>query len=205
MQNKIIQSDKTIYRILEEKETLALVIDCTHETMPCWILKTELENMKPAELSLEERILSRKEKQVMHQRFSMICPILSHIGKKKERSARIREAAAKYNVSVQTIRKYLIQYLVAQDIEALAPKERIYTERALTKDEKNIRWALNRYFYNMNKNSLKTAYRIMLKERYCNASGVLTESYPSFYQFRYYYRKTKNMQNFYISRNGKSN
>ena len=56
MQNKIIQSDKTIYRILEEKETLALVIDCTHETMPCWILKTELENMKPAELSLEERI-----------------------------------------------------------------------------------------------------------------------------------------------------
>ena len=45
----------------------------------------------------------------------------------------------------------------------------------------------------------------MLKERYCNASGVLTESYPSFYQFRYYYRKTKNMQNFYISRNGKSN
>lgn len=112
MQNKIIQSDKTIYRILEEKETLALVIDCTHETMPCWILKTELENMKPAELSLEERILSRKEKQVMHQRFSMICPILSHIGKKKERSARIREAAEKYNVSVQTIRKYLIQYLV---------------------------------------------------------------------------------------------
>ena len=100
MQNKIIQSDKTIYRILEEKETLALVIDCTHETMPCWILKTELENMKPAELSLEERILSRKEKQVMHQRFSMICPILSHIGKKKERSARIREAAEKYNVSV---------------------------------------------------------------------------------------------------------
>lgn len=205
MQNKVIQSKKTVYRILEENKKMALVIDCTHETMPCWMLKTELEDMKPAELPLEERILSREEKQVMHQRFSMICPILPHIGKKKERSARIREAAEKYNVSVQTIRKYLIQYLVAQDIEALAPKERIYTERALTKDEKNIRWALNRYFYNMNKNSLKTAYRIMLKERYCNASGVLTESYPSFYQFRYYYRKTKNMQNFYISRNGKSN
>lgn len=205
MQNKVIQSKKTVYRILEENVTMALVIDCTHETMPCWMLKTELEDMKPAELPLEDRILSRKDKQVMHQRFSMICPILPHIGKKKERSTRIREAAEKYNVSVQSIRKYLIQYLVAQDIEALAPKERIYAERALTKDEKNIRWALNRYFYNMNKNSLKTAYRIMLKERYCNASGVLTESYPSFYQFRYYYRKTKNMQNFYISRNGKSN
>ena len=89
MQNKVIQSKKTVYRILEENKKMALVIDCTHETMPCWMLKTELEDMKPAELPLEERILSREEKQVMHQRFSMICPILPHIGKKKERSARI--------------------------------------------------------------------------------------------------------------------
>ena len=35
--------------------------------------------------------------------------------------------------------------------------------------------------------------------------GILAEEYLSFYQFRYFYRKTKNLQNFYISRNGLKN
>ncbi len=35
--------------------------------------------------------------------------------------------------------------------------------------------------------------------------GVLIGTYPSFHQFRYFYRKTKKMQNFYISRDGLKN
>ena len=50
-----------------------------------------------------------------------------------------------------------------------------------------------------------TAYTMMLKEKYCDPLGVLTETYPSFYQFRYFYQKTRNLQNFYISRNGLKN
>ena len=72
----------------------------------------------------------------------------------------------------------------------------------MTDDEKNIRWALNKFFYTQNKNSLNTAYTLMLKEKYCNAEGVLLPQHPSFYQFRYYYRNHKKMQNYYISRNG---
>lgn len=48
-------------------------------------------------------------------------------------------------------------------------------------------------------------HTLMLKERYCNAEGVLLPQYPSFYQFRYYYRNHKKMQNYYISRNGIKN
>ena len=44
----------------------------------------------------------------------------------------------------------------------------------------------------------------MLKEKYCDSSHNLLPEYPSFYQFRYYYRKHKNMQKFYISRDGLS-
>ena len=50
-----------------------------------------------------------------------------------------------------------------------------------------------------------TAYTMMLKEKYCDSLGVLTKEYPSFYQFRYFYRKTRNLQNFYISRDGLKN
>lgn len=43
---------------------------------------------------------------------------------------------------------------------------------------------------------------MMLKEKYCDASGVLLPEYPSIHQFRYFYNKTKKMQNYYISREG---
>ena len=45
----------------------------------------------------------------------------------------------------------------------------------------------------------------MLKEKYCDINGKLQSNIPSFYQFRYFYRKTKNMQTFYITRDGLSN
>ena len=41
----------------------------------------------------------------------------------------------------------------------------------------------------------------MLKEKY-TINDKLQESHPSFYQFRYFYRKTKKLQTYYISRNG---
>ena len=46
---------------------------------------------------------------------------------------------------------------------------------------------------------------MMLKEKYCDTCGNLLPKYPTFNQFRYFYRKHKNMQNYYISRNGIKN
>lgn len=45
-----------------------------------------------------------------------------------------------------------------------------------------------------------TAYAMMLKEKYCDTLGILADEYPSFYQFRYFCRKTLNLQSFCISR-----
>ena len=42
----------------------------------------------------------------------------------------------------------------------------------------------------------------MLKEKYCDLNGNLVSEYPSFNQFRYFYRKTRKMENFHISRDG---
>ena len=65
-----------------------------------------------------------------------------------------------------------------------------------------MRWALNKFFYTSRKNSLRTAYLYLLKEKYLDKNGVLKEDHPSFYQFRYFYRKTRNEQNYLISRKG---
>ena len=140
----------------------------------------------------------------MYERYTMIAPILSFVADDGMRSRLIGSVAEEYRVSKQTIRSYLCLYLSYMDVTALAPRRR-EDERALTQDEKNMRWALNKFFYTTKKQSLMTAYTMMLKEKYCNALGVLAEEYPSFYQFRYFYRKTRNLQNFYISRDGLKN
>jgi hypothetical protein len=43
---------------------------------------------------------------------------------------------------------------------------------------------------------------MMLKEKYCDPAGNLLSNYPSFNQFRYFYRKHKKIENFCISRDG---
>lgn len=58
------------------------------------------------------------------------------------------------------------------DVAVLAPKRR-EDNRALTQDEKNIRWALNKFFYTTKKQPLMTAYTMMLKEKYCDGLGML--------------------------------
>ena len=43
---------------------------------------------------------------------------------------------------------------------------------------------------------------MMLKEKYCDLNGNLFSQYPTFNQFRYFYRKHKKIENFCITRDG---
>ncbi|WP_026395836.1 integrase catalytic domain-containing protein [Acetobacterium malicum] len=210
MKNKLFQSGVSIIRILEFRDDEALVIDCIKKTMPAWIDATEITAYKPytedellavignvptLEMLESERI------RVMHERYTMINDLLPFISDERIRASKIRAISQANHISKQTVRNHLCVYLAYMDIMALAPKKKD-SDRDLTADEKNIRWGLNKFFYTQRKNSLHTAYTLMLKHKYCDTIGNLLEPFPSFYQFRYFYRKTKKLQNFYISRNG---
>ncbi len=212
--NEMYRSEGTIYRILDIQQEDALVIDCKRMTMPKWVKIEEIpesgvcpENEIFPELGIstisEERLTAEQSK-VAHERFTIIADILPHIGNKPMRNHLVAQAAENNNVSRRTVTNYLCQYLVHQSIAVLAPQVK-NTERELTQDEKNIRWALNKFFYTHHKNSLKTAYTMMLKEKYRDGRGILLPNYPSFDQFRYFYRKHNKMQTYYISRNGLKN
>lgn len=211
----LLRSGDSIIRVLEVQQERVLVIDCINRKMPVWVEPELLESYVRCtdgelfEVSSVDAIrdtdaLDADQRKVMHERYTMIAPILSFIADDKMRSKLICSIAEESRVSKQTVRNYLCLYLSYLDIAVLAPKKR-KDERELTQDEKNIRWALNKFFYTTKKQSLMTSYTMMLKEKYCDAMGVLSEEYPSFYQFRYFYRKTRKMQNFYISRDGLKN
>lgn len=206
-------NDKYI-RVLDTRDENALVIDCIKKTMPVWKKISELESYKETGLSElceatktvipDMSELDNESAAVVQKKFSLISPVLESVSDEKRRSEIIREISKVNGVSKQTIRSYLCTYLIYMDKAALVPVKTV-RESALTADQKNIRWALNKYFYTSDKNSLQTAYTQMLKEKYCDVYGILNDKYPSFYQFRYFYRKTKKLSNFYISRNGRSN
>ena len=202
----LLKSENQIIRVLKSYGDKALVIDCIKRTMPKWVDGDSLSNYDDCgEDEMYERTdysfgreLTPKEERIAQERFTMIAGVLPYIGNEQKRSQMIDFLAE--HQSKQTIRKYLCLYLVYQDIDALAPPPR--AEKELTQDEKNMRWALNKFFYTKQKNSLMTAYMLMLKAKYCDSLGQLVEEYPTFDQFRYFYRKTKKMQQYYISRDG---
>lgn len=211
MRNKLIKHGNSIYRILDVKDNLIFVIDCIKCTMPKWVCEAELENsiecteqglLEATNITLPDiETLDIPIQKQINERFGIIAEILPFVSEYKMRTEKINIASAAHNLSKQTVRNYLCLYLVYQNKAVFAPKQRVQ-DTELSQDEKNMRWALNKFFYTKNKNSLKTAYTFMLKNKYCDENGILPESYPSFYQFRYFYRKTRNMQNYYISRDG---
>lgn len=201
--NDVIKNNEDrVFRVLELNEGKIFVVDCNRKRMPFWINAEEMADYEEYELTELDEVIEQDVLAKMNQRFTMVAEILSVLSSEKERNFVIAEVSERYGISKQTLRSYLWKYLVFQDKRALAPVVKKTEEKQLSKDEKNIRWGLNKFYYTSRKCSLQYAYRMMLKEKYCDVDGKLMKSYPSFHQFRYFYRKTRKLENLYISRYG---
>ena len=202
----LVKCGEDIYRVLAISEDgKILVVDCKKKAMPTWI---DLEGLEDTNEDIMSSFtitdeLSSKQLAEAHRRLSWIGGILPYIEDNKRRSEALNRASEFFGIGKQTLRKYLWLYLVYQDVKALAPVDRKSKGiRELTPDEKKMRWGLNKFYYTKHKNSLKDAYIMLLKEKYTDAEGNLLSVHPSFYQFRYFYRRTKSFRTQSISRDG---
>ena len=212
--NELYRNNNSIIRVLEIKNNAVLVIDCISKTMPQWIGVSFFEDWtKCSDEILHEitgielqdiKTVSPEDFKVAHQRYTMIAPIIMVLTDQDKKNEMIELISTNEKISKQTLRKYLCLYLIYQDISVLIPKTK-NIDKQLSQDEKNIRWALNKFYFSFYKHSLKTAYTMMLKAKYCDINGELISTYPTFHQFRYFYRKYKTKQTCYISRNGLTN
>ena len=207
----LYDNGETIYRVLSVRNDSVFVIDCMKRTMPVWIPKNRLADWKQVEeqslhdktgiCPVTEDTLSKSALATAHKRYSIIAPVVAVIADKKRRNEMIAFAALNSHVTKQTVRKYLCLYLVYQTVSILAPIDST-NEAYLTKEQKWMRWALNKFFYTCRQNSLRTAYLFLLREKYLDKNGQLLKNHPTFYQFRYFYRRTRNERNYLISRKG---
>lgn len=161
----LLRSGDSIIRVLEVQGDRVLVIDCIKRTMPAWVDAAKLKaysECTSGELSevtgiipSDVDVLDADQRKTMYERYTMIAPVLSFLTDDWMRSWLIGSAAEEHGVSKQTVRSYLCLYLAYMDVAVLAPRRR-EDDRALTQDEKNIRWALNKFFYTTKKQSLMT-------------------------------------------------
>lgn len=201
-ENDLIRTEHSVYRILVIDGGRVLAIDCLKRNMPKWyptenlngkaITEQELADLSDVEI-FDADDLDTATRKTVHDRYTIIAGVLPFLADEKMRSTVISRVAEEHEICKQTVRNYLCLYLAFQNLSALAPK-RIEEERPLSRDEKNMRWALNKFFYTKNQNSLSTAYTMMLKEKYSNETGTLLPDFPTFNQFRYFYRKHKKLQ-----------
>ncbi len=214
MRNDIYMVENSYFRVLAETEDRLLVIDCFSQQMPVWVpadftesgttvFESELKTLLGTTYA-DYDSLSPEDRKAVRERYTIIAPILSSLSDDRIRASMINMAAENSGLSKQTIRKYLCLYLATQQIEALAPTHR-YSVRELSQDEKNFRWALNKFYYSPKKHKLTTVYTLLLKHKYTDETGTLLPDYPPFHRFRYYFYKTRKLQTEFISRNGLSN
>ena len=207
---KLLKNENSIIRVIKEYEKDALVIDCVKGTMPKKIALTELEKFvecsdeelytKTDVNSVDVESLDAKSRKEAYNRYTMIAGILPYLENERQRSDVIAEMAKEWNVSKQTIRHYLCRYLIYQSVGVLASKK-VVVERPLTQDERNMRWALNKYYLTRRRNSLTVTYQYMLQHKYRDKDGKLLDKYPSIHQLKYYLSKMKKEQ-VLISREG---
>lgn len=172
----------SIYRVLELVEEKVLVMDCVKKVMPMWKNVEELdafvevkENINTDTLSTLED-MDAEDRKIAYQRYNMVSSILPFMANETMRTEAIKKVAEDNQLSLQSIRKYLCEYLATMDIKSLAPKQR-ETEKPLTMDEKNMRKSLNRWYYTTKKRTLKNCYTLMLQHFYCDEEGKLFEEH----------------------------
>ena len=197
-------------RVLLCGEEQSYVVSCQHFRMPYPVASDLLAELQPVPAEaysvfvLYEDITNR-QREGRNRKLDLIAPLLDDtcIYDKSHRNEVVRQIAAEHNIARRTVLQYLWRYWVYQSKNALLPAERPAPEQhELTTDEKAIRWALNKYYYTPQRQSLQTAYKMMLRAKYCDAHGTLKPEYPTFWQFRYFFRKNRDPISETISRQG---
>ncbi len=213
MRNDIYLAGNNYYRVLAETEDRLLVIDCLSQQMPVWVSADFTKSKTTvSESELQDKFgmsyatydsLSPEDRKTVRERYTIIAPILSSLSDDRMRASMISLAAENSGLSKQTVRKYLCLFLATQHMESLAPAHRSSAKK-LSRDEKNFRWALNKYYYSPKKHKLTTVYTLMLKNKYTDETGKLLPDYPPFHRLKYFFYKTRKLQTELISRNGLS-
>ena len=113
---------ESVDSVLSESELLKVYSQCSGKEL---FVCTDNELLKATGFTNGDiDALDADQRRVMHERYTMIAPVLPFISDDKMRSKLICSIAEDHHVSKQTVRNYLCLYLSYLDVSVLAPKKR---------------------------------------------------------------------------------
>ena len=112
--NDVLKHEDALVRVLAIEGEQVLIVNCIKPTMPRWINANNLKEWSLCaegeypipdawRLRPEEEIMTEQRK-LMHERYTLIAPVLPFIHKESMRSVIIAQVAEMNGVSTQTIR-----------------------------------------------------------------------------------------------------
>lgn len=197
---------ESTYRVLIEDGAGVWAIQSDGKTAPGYISSAALGSMTKvaADTILVPTVLTQRQEAQAEKRKAVIEPLIKseeYILSRSKRLTIAAEIASKSKISVRTVLRCYYSYL-AKGPAGLAPVQRKTEHNEKTPDQKIMEKALNQYFYSANRMNLRMAYEMMLIDYYRTENGILQEEHPSFNQFRYYFRKHRNMKKEAVARRG---
>ncbi len=159
--NDLFSSGNSIYRVLAVEDDRIQIIDWLSALRRKEILQA-LRTRANVNLTSYDS-LSQQQKQMIHSKYGSISFIVPFVGNDYDRSQAVVLCSEKFHLSKNTIKSRLCDYLAFQDLCIFLPNS-MGKEKPLTVDERDFRWALNKY-YEMGVNL------VFLKEPHINTEG----------------------------------
>lgn len=172
------------FRVLQKDENRVWVISCEGTGLPLCLYPEEFESAQRTEAPEGyTEGLTEPRTAAAERRYQLIRPAVEDarcITDADFRSALFKTIAEENGTTVRRVRNLYCSYLATGCLIKKKPRERTLRPEF---DE-----AIRRYYFTAKRNSLRTAYELMLLERYTNGSAELREGIPSWDSFRQYYR-----------------
>ncbi|HWP51459.1 MAG TPA: hypothetical protein VN626_07155 [Clostridia bacterium] len=203
--NTFAEYEGRVYRILDVKDEVAVIIAQGGKTAPQRVVHNQLHGI--ARAGPEDNVLDEKQREKRDARYkliSSICDDQSLYWNAAKRREAIRLQAKASGCSMDTIERYLFLFWAAGEKNVLAPPGRKKQVSRNPELEANVKRSVRKYYLTMHKQPLRYAYIKMLQECYTESGGALRDDFPSYRSFKHYYDKNRSLVNEIITREGKS-
>lgn len=203
---KYYADDTNTYKVLIIDDDGCWVINMNCANAPRFVSFAAFGNMKevPADEVIIPKLESASQNLVVQKKLSILGPLTKtdeYIKSRSKRTLQAKQIAEEEGISVRSVLRFFYAYL-AKGPAGLLPASRNIPKKAKSTDQKKIEKALNQYYYSPYRMSLRMAYEMMLLTYYQKEDGSLQEKHPSYYNFCYYFRKSRDKQKEAVARKG---
>lgn len=193
------------YKVLLDDERGYWVINMNCANAPRFVSFSALNNMR--EVPADEVIIPNPESASRNFTVQKRLAVLGHMTESSEyirnrskRTIQVKQIAKAEGISSRSVLRFYYAYL-AKGLAGLLPVPHI-VKREKSDDQKKIEKSLNQYYYSPYRMSLRMAYEMMLMNYYKKEDGSLQENHPSYYNFCYHFRKSRDKQKEAVARKG---